>query len=310
VADPDAQRPPPREADALRGAAAAAATLPLVDLVVAAGPGELELELEHHADATSDRYLADHVLGEVALLPGVVILELLAEAASAARGGERVDLLEDVSIAHPFKLALDGHGVVRARARADGEAHAIELIARHVDRTGRLIDAEHVLVTGRARRAPDRVAPLPWREIAGRAVPAPYRASGEAGSTQVAHGPSLRALDELVVGDGGWHTARLRALPASALRGRAPGAWCVPAPLLDGCLVACGALLGMRGIPGLPKSFGRVALQQAPRDGEICRAVIHERAHDAREAHFDFTVRGADGRALLVVEDFVRRSLG
>ncbi len=184
----------------------------------------------------------------------------------------------------------------------------MKLVAPHVDRNGRLVEAERALATGRADRGAGRASPLAWREIAGRVVAHRYRTAAEADATHVVHGPSLHTLIELVVGDDGWHAARLRALPATALRDRARGAWCVPAPLFDGCLVACGALLGLRGIAGLPRGFGRIELVQPPHDGEACRAVIHERAHDARDAHFDFTVWGSDGRLLFVVEDFVRRS--
>jgi hypothetical protein len=184
----------------------------------------------------------------------------------------------------------------------------VRLVAPHVDRTGRLVEAERVLVTGRARRGAGRARPPAWRELAGRVVPHRYRTAAEADGAHILQGPSLQTLVELVVGDDGWHAARLRALPAGALRVRASGTWCVPAPLLDGCLVACGTLLGMRGIAGLPRGFGRVELVHPPRDGEECRVLVHERAHDAREAHFDFTAWGADGRVLFLVEDFVRRS--
>ncbi len=202
--------------------------------------------------------------------------------------------------------------MLRAVARHEGGAYAVRLVAPHADRTGRLVEAERVLVKGRARRGLDRTAAPAWRAPAGRVVPYRYRPAAEADATHVLHGPSLQTLVDLVVGHDDWHAARLRAPRrrrwAAAVAAAARGA-CLRRSS-TAASVACGALLSMRGVAGLPRGFGRVELWDAPRDGEECRALLHERAHGEREARFDFTVWGTDGRVLLVVRDFVRRSFG
>jgi hypothetical protein len=307
VGDPDEQRAIGEPLAALDEAARRASDLPLIDGVLACETGSVEIE--HHADAARDAYLRDHRAGGNAVLPGVVMLELIAETASVALGGQRVDTIEQMMIDQSFRLPPDGRGSVRALAHVDGDAVVVRLVAAQADRHGRVIDGGRVIAHGRARRA-IALPPLPaWPEVTGRIVPFRYKTAAELEPNRVVHGPTLHALLDTIRGDDAWHASRLRSLPAEALREGKTGTWLVPAPLLDGCLATCGDLLkSARGIAGLPRGFGRVTLYNVPNLHEECRALVHQLRSDEREVHFDFAVWGADRRLLFVVDDYIWRS--
>jgi NAD(P)-dependent dehydrogenase (short-subunit alcohol dehydrogenase family) len=308
VGDPDGQRLGAARAVALDGAAALARTLPLVDSVLQCdGPAS---EIEHRARA-SDAYLREHVLDGSPLLPAVASLELLSELAQlsfSTHGGAPGVVLEDITIVAPFKIRPDGRGVVYGRAVVDGDALALRLLAPQVDRSGRLVDVERTIVTGRARQATAPPIPPAWREPRVPYTQFRYREAGQSHAARVVHGPQFRTLAELAIGDDGWHAARLHALPARALREDHAASWLIPAPLLDGCLVACGAVLAARGLAGLPRGFGRVEVVAEPHDHEPCRLLVREIGHDDREFRFDLAVWGHDDRLLLMVGDYTWRS--
>jgi hypothetical protein len=121
---------------------------------------------------------------------------------------------------------------------------------------------------------------------------------------RVYHGPALRTLQRLCGGQGETaHEAfaELIAPPRAALRPERPEAqWRLPAALLDGCLVACGAFARLRlGRLSLPGGFARLTVLGLPAPGTRCGLQLRLVAQRDRQLLFDFALHDEDRRPLL-----------
>jgi enediyne polyketide synthase len=107
-------------------------------------PG-VELVCEAGLSTTSDPYLDDHVYSGARLLPGVMALEAMAQAAMAAAGSDASPSFENVRFLRPVIVPADGSLTIRLAAlvRAPGE---IEVCIRSAE-TG--FQAEHFRATCR-----------------------------------------------------------------------------------------------------------------------------------------------------------------
>ena len=94
-------------------------------------PG-VELVSEADLSAVGDPYLDDHVFAGARLLPGVMALEAMAQAATALAANDRDVTFEDVRFARPVIVPADGSLTVRLLAlmRSDG---AVEVRLRSAD---------------------------------------------------------------------------------------------------------------------------------------------------------------------------------
>lgn len=136
-------------------------------------PG-VELVTEAELSLGADPYLADHVLDGEALLPGVIGMEAMAQAAASVTGARPVAALSDVRFLRPVTVPERGTTVVRTAAlvRADG---SVAVVMRSQE-TGFAVDhfvaTVHVGETA-APRALATPAPVPADDaFAARLVPA------------------------------------------------------------------------------------------------------------------------------------------
>lgn len=120
------------------------------------------------------------------------------------------------------------------------------------------------------------------------------------------HGPPFRSLEAFAFQyDGGW--GKLVARPLAAWAGPRPRTgWVLPAALLDGCLVACGAFVYFQfgGRLEVPQGFARIRLGRSPRQGETCVQRFYFRGQEGRHSRFDFALFGSHGDVILAVEDY------
>jgi enediyne polyketide synthase len=156
-------------------------------------PG-VELVAEADLSVDIDRYLADHALGGVPMLPAVVGLEAMAQAAAAVSGrapatGQQPVQFTDIRLDRPITVPADGKQTVRVAvlARDDG---AVDVVLRSAE-TG--FAASHA--SGRVAPAvpppavPPPAALLPVSEVPGR----DDRLTGLYGGL-LFHGPRFRRL--------------------------------------------------------------------------------------------------------------------
>lgn len=303
------------EADLLEARIEAGTGLPLVDAVLAASARSVTVECR--LDADRDPFLVQHRHARTAILPAVVSLELLAEAARLAHPDEELHSLENVVIGAGIKLAEIRRLPLICTAEITDRQACLAIRGHHVGRQSRLLAMDRIYVTGKAifghdvarrdvafhHERPTAVLPPHGR---------PY-ANGHPGSLAPAgwyHGPVFRTLEDVVIGTGALHSGRVLALPATALRPwRASAEWWIPAPALDGCLAMCVQVVRAKLLAdGLPVAFGRVRVRRQPASGEVCEVFVRERGHDERRVHFDFTLTGADGSVIFEVEDYVLRT--
>jgi enediyne polyketide synthase len=91
-------------------------------------PG-VELVADTEISLATDPYLGDHVLDRVMLLPAVVGLEAMAQAAAVLAGVDAVAVCEDVELARPVTVPPDASRTIRVAAlrRRDG---AVDVVLR------------------------------------------------------------------------------------------------------------------------------------------------------------------------------------
>ena len=246
-------------------------------------PG-VELVAEAELSTATDPYLADHVLDGVPLLPAVVGLEAMAQAAAALLPEVEPGVLEDVELARPVTVPVDGSRRVRLAAlrRRDG---AVDVVLRS-DESG--FQADHFRATVRpAEPLPSR-DPRPGGEEARVAL-----RPDDVYDALLFHGPRFRRLR-------GYRALRARSCIAE-VEARPDARWFgdyLPPRLLLGDPGARDAFVhvlqaSIAGTRVLPVGVERVRVGRAP-DGLLVVSA-QERADDGETLVWDVEVRDAGG---------------
>lgn len=295
-------------------------------------------------DPRRDAFLLDHQFEGHPILPAVIGLETLAEAALIEQPVGVPFQLADVTI--HAGLRFYSHLPVRAKAvvadapqtsgngsaaQNDAAAKDVRMVADFFTKNGKLSQPDRLLVSAVVSLQPEPLsaqgsaAPtdLTWADMQ---YPASLAAT-EPG--RVYHGPALRTLrqiggnetgawGELVVPDPAALRRRTGILPVSdASTGilpvsgsntsvsPVPPIWRLPAALLDGCLVACGVFGRKRlGLMSLPAGADRLIVLRMPQAGEICQVCVRYLDQQERHLRFDFDLFGPDGVVLLAARGY------
>ena len=260
-------------------------------------PG-VEVVVEAELATAIDPYLAEHALDGVPLLPAVVGLEAMAQAAAPLLGGEP-RVFEQVELARPVTVPVDGSRRIRLAAlrRADG---AVDVVLRSDESA---FQADHFRATVRPGKAPadePAVPRTPGSRIALRPA--------DVYDALLFHGPRFRRLR-------GYTTLRARScvaevdaragerwfgefLPQTLLLGD-PGARDSFVHVLQGC------------IPGarvLPAAVERVEVVREPEGVLVLSA--EERSDDGETLVWDVQVRDARGRLVERWDGLALRRVG
>ncbi len=276
------------------------------DIAAGSAAGSLVDRVEYRADAVdvlvrldpaSDRFLLEHLLHGRPLLPAVVGLEIVAQAARAGGGCERVEEIRDFVVERPLGFPDAEPRIVRAEVgRGTGDIR-VEAFARPVTALDRTVAWVHFRGAVPGGPCEPIVADVG-------APPFPFNPMIYPDDAPLVHGPSFRTLKDLSLDrSGGW--GRLVAPHGDGVAlPRGTRGWTVPVEVLDGCLVACAVysylLCGRR--VELPVRIERLRLASRPAAGEMCRTRLLFQAQSPSESVYDFVVVGADGRAILAVE--------
>jgi hypothetical protein len=276
-----------------------AARLPLVEKTKTVEDGQGS-EAEIVFDPTMDPFLIDHQFRGKPLLPAVIALEAIAEAASLA-GDKPVVAIRDVELLEGLAFHTDRRISARIRAVPSGDDQlTCELLSDFRNRADKLIKKDRVHVRAVVELA-DGIAPL---DVAMGTVSGQWRPFRFDNIGPMHHGPTLHGLTATTFDErGGW--GQLVALPLSALGGARRGRdWLVPATLLDAAFYACGthAWFNANGAFTLPAALELVRMGRMPRDNEPCLVEFTCRELRPEHAIYDFTIFGEDRGAILRVE--------
>jgi hypothetical protein len=244
--------------------------------------------------------LLDHQFRGKPLLPAVIGLETVAEAASLATG-KRVVAIRNLELVEGLLFHADRKLEARVRAvPGDDHSLACELLTDFYNRGGRLMkkDRVHLRAVAEVADAPPALD-VPMAE-----PPAAMHAFEFPNNGPLYHGPSLHGVKATTFDQrGGW--GQLVALSLARLGGSRPGRdWIVPATLLDAGFYVCGIHAWFAGGQAfsLPASLEAVRFGRMPRDNEKCLLAFTCREADLKQATYDFTIFGADRSVILRAE--------
>ena len=250
-------------------------------------------------DPTRDVFLDHHRLRGKPLLPCVVEMECLAEAAASVDPRRRVIGLRDVEIFDG--LLCHGDRTVSARVAVIPGQRGLSctLTSELRDRKERLIreDRPHMrAIVELGDAEPELQADPPGRPLA-------WHAHVYPDDLLLRHGPALRYLKEYWYQyDGGW--GKIVAPSPAELAGSRPAqGWILPLAVLDACLVACGGFMYVQfGQFVLPQGFDRLRLGRQPAPARPARCASSSASRQAGGSRFDFTLFGSDGTVVLQAE--------
>jgi acyl transferase domain-containing protein/acyl carrier protein len=280
------------------------ADLPLIDGLRELNEGQ-SLVAEAGFHPTSDPFLLDHRYQGVPLLPAVIGIESLAEAAVLLDGDRKSIRLRNVEILNGLRFYTDRQQNVAIRAIQNDIGASCELSGDFYDRHGKLIDSQRLFMRadveladgcGVPTLASPREQPTEWHAMS-------YFDEARAKTERWVYlGPSLRCLQEIAIqGDCAW--GRIVAPPLALPGGRRGEGWIIPPAVLDGCLVAC-AVYAKKKLKRyqLPHAFGQIRLGRLPEAGETCTVQVSFRGQQEKVLVYDFVLFGEDGAVILGAE--------
>jgi acyl carrier protein/3-hydroxymyristoyl/3-hydroxydecanoyl-(acyl carrier protein) dehydratase len=268
--------------------------LPLIDAACWVDAEHLTAELRF--DPQTDLFLQQHRFSGKPLLPAVIGMEAMIEAASLALPGKPLQRVRDFHICGPMKFRDDAPQSAKVEVSLVGGAAECRLIG--------LSEKEVVLQTATIEfgpRAEPLTAPPPG--------PPPLMYSpmqyADEKQAQLVHGPLFRGLKALCLQrESGW--GKVTGLPANNLAGARQGRWFLPAAVLDSCLVACGVdlFILMAKRVEIPQGIDEVLLQRLPEPNEACVMRLYFRGSDEKHTRYDLTLYGAKNDVVLMVKGY------
>lgn len=286
-------------------------TRPLLDRAVRTHVDE---QYHGHLEPTRDVFLKEHVYENKPLLPFVIAMECMAEAATAACSLQDLDYfpmqLDQVSIQRPFRFDQQQPREFFVECKCErssnstattGTSHcSLRFCAPFINRSGVLLDASREFSSASWRRT--NVSPIlrwkyPTTAFTDFSIPSYPDAS------QLFHvGPAFRVLKQYALSDK-QIVGRILAPSLIELVGshRSTVGWVLPCAVIDACLFTSGILAWNAVQPGicLPVSIEKMQVFDRPRAGESCTVESRLVRSDEQYVWFDFCVWGSDNRLLM-----------
>ena len=278
---------------------------PLIDSIDHLVTGQ---EATVHAifDPTKEPFLVGHRFRDRPLLPFVISLEMLAEAACLCEGSGRFYGFDNVEIVSGLKFVHDQLQPVRVSVRKRaGELNA-ELLSDFRNRQGVVLQRDRLHVKGQIVCSDDQQMnncmvcdedqPTHWSDIE-------YPAERE---EVIYHGSLFRRLTGARKIDGiGW--MRIVAGQVSEVAGeRNHRGWLLSAAVLDACFFGCGLLewIDEQNVVAIPNGIRRLRFLKQPLPGEVCVQRIVKTGRVGDKATFDFMLMDFKGEIFLSAEGF------
>ncbi len=299
--DLDGTMPAPAQGRAYSQRHSLVAGAPVIAGVYALDEGRsLIADVRFHPE--SDPFLRDHRFQDTPLLPAVIGLEALGEAAAILTPGRPVVGFRDVQILAGLRFRSGRPQDVRIAAAVTNGGVECKLWGDFYGHHGKLIDPQRVYLRGIVDVAdrPGAIPPPPWDPPADGWSEVNYGDARQGWDGRaISYGPTLRCLTHVSLDSGGgW--GRILAPPLTDLGGSRASRWWIPAAALDSCLVACAVFARKHlKVRQLPRAFDSLRIARLPRTGEACTVRVNFRGREDRSTCFDFTLGGDDGTVIL-----------
>ena len=253
------------------------------------------LQLQRRLDPSTDLGLGDHRIDGVPVLPGVLGVEMLVQAAILALR-RPVTALHQVRFLAPVKLFRDAPLDITVAALPTPTGLSLVLSSRFAGPGGRVLVREHFRAEVPNTIAPGLPALAPALEM-----PCDPGIDRQAIYARYFHGPSFQVVQKLSrLGDNGADVVPTP-LPPAWLRGL-PQADCLTAPMWREAGFQAAGLWEMVELGRMALPAGIDVLELGPPcDGPV-QVEARRRSVEAQGSVFDVWVRGADGR----VHDMMR----
>jgi hypothetical protein len=284
-------------------------------VVVESSPGE-RLVAESQLDPTAEVFLVQHRFKDRPLMPLVVMVEALAEAASLlAEPSQRVVGLRNIEIQNGLRFVTDDVQTIRVHATVRGSEIECQLTSDVRNRKGEVLLKDKPHLKGIVDVAPvgtpiSKLNPSVTARPPG--DPTKWDRCFYTENIVIYHGPVFRCLRALAV-NGKHCWGDVVALPMPKIAGaRSSEGWFTNPSMLDACLYSCGSFFWLmnRGIIAVPDGFDQLRLGRFPRPNEKLLVSMLDRGRQGDKTYYDFTVYGEGGVPILDVIGYRNQIVG
>ncbi len=280
-------------------------TLPMIDAVVEQVPGQ-RLSCEVHLDPVNDLFLVQHRFKGAPMMPVVMTMEALVEAALLADGGHRqVAGLRNIQIKNGLRFLTENVHPARIYATVSGNHVAADFTCDSFSRSGKLLQKDKPYLSAVVELCDQ----LPELNLEPMTMPTEWTDCWYPEEDIVIwHGPEFRCLKQ-VAGDGAINTGWGRLVAPDVTRIGSPRqgtGWIMPSAVLDSCFFACGIYLWVccGGVVAIPAGIDAIRLGRHPHPQENCIVQMKYRGREGDQGIFDFAIYGEDGTGVLALEGY------
>ncbi len=251
-------------------------------------------------DPENDSFFSQHRFRNIPFLPGVMLLEIMGEAAETlAHPGEQAISMENMRILRGVRGGNDIVSLV-VRCTRDGNRVSVQLFES--ERATKPSSEGTVVLGTQLLPLVDTIS-----EPHGDFVDFEYRED-----TPILHGPEMQSLRELAA----WRflgIAKLQCCETTVVDNFPPGSQCLIDPaILDGAIVACGtdAWAYFGNISEVPDSFDEIVFGTLPQKGEACTvSFVCKTIYKKETTTYDVVLQGARKQTLMQINGFTLRRI-
>ena len=250
----------------------------------------------------ADPFLAYHRFRDRPFLPGVISMELMAEAAQLLRPDDQIIGLSKVHLDKGLSFADDQPREVRIRMEPHTEGVKCEVVAPFANSRGDVMHEDRVYSSAIVNfgQTP-QIDPIdPGQPIFGWS---PFYYPEQ---LVIAHGQPMQCLHQLDYKHGGGRAKINSGSVQQVLGNRSPLNMKIASLVLDGSMV-CSGFYGfcmMETTVGLPHAIESYRQVRLPRDFEVCTLRFFFREANQVGELYDFLLLGDDGTVILDVKGY------
>jgi hypothetical protein len=264
------------------------------------------LTAEIRFNPLSDPFLTQHRLKSVPILPAVVGLEAIAEAACLLNRERKPTGFSDFEIHRAWNFNLGVPELGRVTVRNERGTFRCRLTSDYRNRQGVVTDPSRKFVTASVIFDRPMLPIVEWFEPTATWYEMQYDSEAvRSEQNMVWHGDVFQDLRQISIsGNRLW--GRMIAPSPEAIRGKnRVGNWIVPSALLDSCLQACSTLTYVNTKTyHLPVAFESLHLFQEISPGANCTVQVQLKEEHDDHSIFDFAVFNEEQEVMLAAQGY------